>query len=730
MNRIRIAGARGARVLLAVLASVVGCAVAPTVLAAAGAAAGEAGGRSGLAGATAFVVLVDTSAEEEQAQREKARRGLASYDRAILAQRARAMDGVKDRVMRHVAGAAIRVKRRLANLPLVALEVRDDRSLAQLRAAPGVLAVFPDTRLHPALDSVSAALVGQPLATAAGGDGAGASIAIIDSGVDYGQADLGPCTAPGVPAATCRVVRAENLAGSGGPLDTSTTQHGTNIAAIAAGVAPRAKIVSLNVFGSSASASVSTVLDAVDWAIANQATYGIRAMNLSISDGTANSSPCGNRFANPFVTAFASARAAGIIPVVSSGNNAYQNAIGNPACTPGAVSVGAVYSQDWGPTSGGCSDASTAADKVTCFSNSASFLTLLAPGAFITAGGRQLAGTSQAAPFVAGAVAVLRAAFPSETVDQTVDRLVSRGRPVTDARNGIVTPRLAVHDSLRPPNDDFALAQVIAGATGLATGSNLFGTRETGEPQHAGQPGSDSTWWRWQAPAGGVLAVDTAGSSFDTLLGIYTGDSLAALAVVGGSDDESGAVRTSRTWVLVAPGAVLRIAVDGKAGATGSIRLNWALDTSPSADVRVTVAVVPPNPVAGQLVALRVTATNRGPSGATGVVASGPVPAGFAFAGASAPCTSDGVTFQCPFGAIGPGASAEALVWYRAQRSGSASFQASVSSTVPDPVPGDNTAVASATISPAVRTTPLPGWSGAVLGALLVAIALSRGRGA
>ncbi len=41
-----------------------------------------------------------------------------------------------------------------------------------------------------------------------------------------------------------------------------------------------------------------------------------------------------------------------------------------------------------------CSDPTTAADKVACFSNGGSLVTLLAPGAMITAGGYTMGGTS------------------------------------------------------------------------------------------------------------------------------------------------------------------------------------------------------------------------------------------------------------------------------------------------------------------------------------------------
>jgi subtilisin family serine protease len=89
-----------------------------------------------------------------------------------------------------------------------------------------------------------------------------------------------------------------------------------------------------------------------------------------------------------------------------------------------------------------CSDPVTAADRVACFSNSATFLTLLAPGALIDAAGFRMAGTSQAAPHVAGAAAVLRAALPAETASQLVTRMVSGAARWSTPRTGRTTPRL------------------------------------------------------------------------------------------------------------------------------------------------------------------------------------------------------------------------------------------------------------------------------------------------
>jgi hypothetical protein len=95
--------------------------------------------------------------------------------------------------------------------------------------------------------------------------------------------------------------------------------------------------------------------------------------------------------------------------------------------------------------------ATTKSDVVVDFSNSASFLSLLAPGVSITSsvsnppdGFASLSGTSMAAPHVTGAVALLRQLAPAATLDQTLAALSSTGQAITDGRNGLVKPRIRV----------------------------------------------------------------------------------------------------------------------------------------------------------------------------------------------------------------------------------------------------------------------------------------------
>jgi hypothetical protein len=135
----------------------------------------------------------------------------------------------------------------------------------------------------------------------------------------------------------------------------------------------------------------------------------------------------------------------------------------------------------------------------------------------------------------------------------------------------------------QPANDDFDDREAIAGVVGTVTRSNDAATSEPFEPDHAGVPGGVSVWWTWTAPVDGCFSIDTFGSSFDTILAVYTGPGLGSLFEQA-SNDNFGTTHTSRVGFEVLAGTDLHIAVDGIAGATGTVVLNWRL-TAPVADV-------------------------------------------------------------------------------------------------------------------------------------------------
>ncbi|MEQ1503817.1 MAG: S8 family serine peptidase [Myxococcota bacterium] len=323
--------------------------------------------------------------------------------------------------------------RAFRSFPVAVVHTDDADGAAALARIPGIVAIEPDAA-HEATLTESLALIHQPDVAADGFIGTGTAVAVLDTGADWTRADLGSCTAVGAPS-TCRVVYATDYAPDDGVKDTSG--HGTNVSSIVARVAPGTDIIALDVFNGSLAYS-SDIIAAIDWVVANKNVYGIVAINMSLGSGS-YTAPCNDIFS----ATITSAHAAGISVVVASGNNAYTNAIASPACSAASFSVGAVYDSNLGAIGwSGCNDSSSYADKVTCFSNSASFLDVLAPGALINAGGYVMGGTSQASPHVAGAVAVLRGADLSATADDVETKLRETGVDVIDARNGLTFPRI------------------------------------------------------------------------------------------------------------------------------------------------------------------------------------------------------------------------------------------------------------------------------------------------
>jgi len=484
---------------------------------------------------------------------------------------------LKEKVDKQHIGNDITDIKTYSYLPLVYKRFKSEKALKQYSANTGVKAIYENKYLQRVLNE-SLPLINQPAAGLANAKGAGTTVAVLDDGIDFTHPAFGSCVAPNVPASTCRVVVSQNFA----DVPSSSNLHGTNVAGIVLGVAPATKIAMLNVFSNSG-ALASDIIDAINWSIANKATYNIEAMNLSLGDTVRNTTNCNLDWSR---TPIRNARNAGISVVVASGNDAYTNGIAGPACVPEAISVGAVYDANVGSLDFGlCADATTSADKVTCFSNSANILTMLAPGAPIKAADITSYGTSQAAPHVAGALAVLRALYPNETLTQTQARLISSGTPVLDARNNITKPRLNLLEAGRPSNDAFANRIVITGASGSTSGLSTLASKELNEPSHAGNNGGASVWWKWVAPANGQLSLTTSGSTFDTLLAAYQGTVLNSLLPVASNDNEFPSGTSSRLFLQTVAGREYQIAIDGANGSSGAINLAWTLNTTPSANL-------------------------------------------------------------------------------------------------------------------------------------------------
>ncbi len=271
------------------------------------------------------------------------------------------------------------------------------RELARLRAIPGVVDIQAVGNYHRD-NTISVPLIGAPLAWQLPGQfqGQGVKIAILDSGIDYTHADFGgPGTVAAYQAAFAtntlppdpalfgpgapKVKGGTDLVGDNytgrntpvpdpNPLDCPSTSgtvgHGTHVAGTATGfgvkadgttytgpynaaaytpgafrigpgVAPKADLYSVRVFGCAGSTEV--VSEAIDWAVA----HGMNVISMSLGSDFGN---VGNGSTGSLAegTAVANAVAAGIVVVAASGNAGPTPYITSaPAVYAGVISVAA-----------------------------------------------------------------------------------------------------------------------------------------------------------------------------------------------------------------------------------------------------------------------------------------------------------------------------------------------------------------------------------------------------
>jgi subtilisin family serine protease len=248
-------------------------------------------------------------------------RGLKHDDSTIIAEKALRYKNKKKAVFSKVSSGNYTVLKDYSNFPVVFLDV-DENSLASLLNMSEVSNVSEDKAFEPHLVE-SLPLIRAPQAHLVGATGSGTSVAVLDTGVNYTLPAFGSCTGGSTPGnctdeppppapAGCNVVCVHDFTiTDDGYLDADG--HGTNVSGIVAGVAPDTGILGLDVF-SGTLGYPSTILDALDWVIANQTTYNIVAVNMSFSSGRFYDNCPGDGMA----TAIAVLKSDGITSVVSS----------------------------------------------------------------------------------------------------------------------------------------------------------------------------------------------------------------------------------------------------------------------------------------------------------------------------------------------------------------------------------------------------------------------------
>lgn len=443
---------------------------------------------------------------------------------------------VREAIVADHSIASKNIRRTFASVTAIALTL-DVASLAKLSEDPRITAIGLDIDGRGGL--AESHLITRALDLHADGIlGNGVTVAVLDSGLDFGHEDVNDDVID--EACFC----APNCCPDGSSTQTGTGSaqddhgHGTHVSGIIGsggnssplGTSPDVTLFPIKVLDSqNAFQSLSDIVAGLDHLVTSDVPVDVVNMSLGTSAGYSNTCDNFGGANQAMAQAVANLNAAGTILFASTGNEVRDFQIASPSCLTGVVGVVATYDvvHNNGFNFGNCNDTAADPSVVTCFSNVSSDAAIAAPGHNIRASRRgggsvNFYGTSMASPQAAGCAALLKSVDPSLTPNEILSAMLAAPVTATDATTNLSFPRLdcahayatlgldeepdagvGVVDAGQPiedagapvddagqPNEDAGVGDEDAGVGGEDAG---VGDEDAGQPiEDAGQPIEDA----------------------------------------------------------------------------------------------------------------------------------------------------------------------------------------------------------------------------------------------